>query len=148
MIRGIVIEEGGEEERLGHVIGHVVGEQRVLDTGDEALAEDDVRGLDVAHPHQRQGPVEVVHLGGVLRAQAAVLPQRGGLEVGALPRHGPRIPHAAHVRERLRVPFPPERGAVRVRNDKDAERSGPVGVRVGRTRTCLTTMAPASDCTM
>lgn len=101
MIRGIVIEEGGEEERLGHVIGHVVGEQRVLDTGDEALAEDDVRGLDVAHPHQRQGPVEVVHLGGVLRAQAAVLPQRGGLEVGALPRHGPRIPHAAHVRERL-----------------------------------------------
>jgi hypothetical protein len=27
-----------------------------------------VRGLDVAHPHQRHGPVEVVHLGGVLQA--------------------------------------------------------------------------------
>lgn len=112
MIRGVVIEEGGEEERLGHVIGHVVGEQRVLDAGNEALAEDDVRGLDVAHPHQRHGPVEVVDLGGVLRAQAAVLPQRGGLEVGALPRHGPRVPHAAHVRERLRVPCSPPRSAV------------------------------------
>ena len=122
MVRGVVIEEGGEEERLGHVIGHVVSEQRVLDAGDEALAEDDVRGLDVAHPHQRHGPVEVAHLGGVLRAQAVVLTQRGGLEVGALPRHRPRVPHAAHVRERLRVPCPPARGAVRVRINKDEER--------------------------
>lgn len=102
MIRGVVAEEGREEERLGHVVGHVVGEQRVLDGGDEALAEDDVRGLDVAHPHERHGPVEVVDLRGVLRAEAAVLPQRGGLEVGALPRHRPRVPDAAHVRERLR----------------------------------------------
>jgi hypothetical protein len=49
----------------------------------------------------------VVHLGGVLRAQAAVLTQRGGLEVGALLRHRPRVPYAAHVRERLRVPCSP-----------------------------------------
>ena len=100
----------------------MVGEQRVLDTGDKALAEDDVRGLDVAHPHQRHGPVEVVDLGGVLRAQAAVLPQRGGLEVGALPRHGPRVPHAAHVRERLRS-ISPARRPSGVRRGREAART-------------------------
>jgi hypothetical protein len=43
----------------------------------------------------------VVDLRHVVRAEAAVLLQRGGLEVGPLPRHRPRIPHAADVRQRL-----------------------------------------------
>jgi hypothetical protein len=43
----------------------------------------------------------VVDLRHVVRAEAAVLLQRGGLEVGPLPRHRPRVPHAADVRQRL-----------------------------------------------
>lgn len=89
VISGGVVEKGGEEERLGHVIRHVLGEQRVLDASDEALAEDDVRRLDVAHPDERHGTVEVVDLGDMVRAEGAVLLQRGGLEIGALPRHRP-----------------------------------------------------------
>uniref|UniRef100_A0A0A9D6L8 Uncharacterized protein n=1 Tax=Arundo donax TaxID=35708 RepID=A0A0A9D6L8_ARUDO len=89
VIRGVVIEKRCEEERLGHVVRHVLGEQRVLDASDEALAEDDVRWLDIAHPYQRHGSVEMVDLRHVVRAQAAVLLQRRGLKVGALPRHRP-----------------------------------------------------------
>lgn len=49
MLRGVKREEGGAEERARQEGGHVVGQEGVHVAGNEALAEDDVRGFQVAH---------------------------------------------------------------------------------------------------
>lgn len=62
VLGGVQRKQGGAEERPSQEGGHVFGQEGVDRAGNEALPEDDVGGLQVAHDEQGAGTVHVVHL--------------------------------------------------------------------------------------
>lgn len=101
VVGGGMVEKRGVEESVGHVVRHVLRQQRILNPGNQTFPQDYMRGLQVPHANHGHRTVEVVDFRHVNRAPPAVLFQRRRFEVCSVFGHRPWLPYRTYVRESL-----------------------------------------------